>query len=205
LFFTFPLVLRHFYGVPPDRTGLYLLPFAVSNFLGPVLLGRFFDTIGRRPMIGGTYTIAAVLLALTGYLFLTHRLTPPTQTMLWAFVFFFASSAASSAYLTVSEIFPLELRGMVIALFFASGTLTGGTLAPSLFGYLVDTGSRRDVFFGNLLASALLLVTVLVVWLYGVKAERSSLESIATPLSAAGNDHEDDRPPRRNGRGAGPA
>jgi MFS family permease len=187
LFFTFPLVLTNFYGVPADHTGLYLLPFALNNFLGPVLLGRFFDTIGRRPMIGGTYTIAAVLLALTGALFLAGRLTPITQTVLWAAVFFFASSAASSAYLTVSEIFPLELRGLVIALFFATGTLIGGTLAPWLFGHLIDSGSRRELFFGDLFASTLLLVTVRVVWRYGVKAERSSLEEIAAPLSIAGD------------------
>jgi MFS family permease len=185
VFFTFPLVLRHFYAVPADRTGLYLLPFALSNFLGPVLLGRFFDTVGRRPMIAGTYTISALLLALSGYLFAAGHLTPTTQTLLWALVFFFASSAASSAYLTVSEIFPVELRGMVIALFFAAGTLIGGTVAPSLFGSLVDTGSRHDLFYGYLLASGLLLVTVVVVWFFGVKAERSSLEEIARPLSAA--------------------
>ncbi len=185
VFFTFPLVLRNFYGVPADRTGLYLLPFALSNFLGPVLLGRFFDTVGRRPMIAGTYTISAVLLAVTGYLFMKGHLTPATQTALWALVFFFASSAASSAYLTVSEIFPVELRGMVIALFFAVGTLIGGTVAPWLFGHLVDSGSRRELFYGNLLAAGLLLATVLVVRLYGVKAERSSLEEVARPLSAA--------------------
>ncbi len=185
VFFTFPLVLGHFYGVPADRTGLYLLPFALSNFLGPLILGRFFDTVGRRPMIAGTYTVAAVLLAVSGYLFAAGHLTPTTQTLLWALVFFFASSAASSAYLTVSEIFPVELRGMVIALFFAAGTLIGGTVAPSLFGHLVNTGSRRDMFWGYLLASGLLLATVFVVWLYGVKAERSSLEEIARPLSAA--------------------
>ncbi len=193
LFFTFPLVLRHFYGVPADRTGLYLLPFALSNFLGPVLLGRFFDTVGRRPMIGGTYTISAGLLALTGSLFLANWLTPTTQTLLWALVFFFASPAASSAYLTVSEIFPVELRGLVIALFFATGTLIGGTLAPWFFGHLIDSGSRRALFTGDLLAAALLLGTVLVVWLYGVKAERSSLEAIAAPLSAARDEGEDSR------------
>jgi MFS family permease len=185
VFFTFPLVLRNFYKVPADHTGLYLLPFALSNFLGPLLLGRFFDTVGRRPMIGGTYTVAAVLLALAGWLFAAGHLTPTTQTLLWAVVFFFASSAASSAYLTVSEIFPVELRGMVIALFFAIGTLIGGTVAPSFFGHLVDTGSRRDLFFGYILASGLLLATVLVVWLFGVNAERSSLEEVARPLSAA--------------------
>jgi MFS family permease len=184
VYFTFPLVLRHFYDVPADRTGLYLLPFALSNFLGPVILGRFFDTVGRRPMIAGTYTVSAVLLAVSGYLFAAGQLTSTTQTMLWAVVFFFASSAASSAYLTVSEIFPVELRGMVIALFFALGTLIGGTVAPSFFGRLVDTGSRRDLFYGNLVACGLLLATVVVVWFFGVKAERSSLEEVARPLSA---------------------
>jgi MFS family permease len=191
LYFTFPLVLRNFYDVRPDQTGLYLLPFAFSNFLGPLLLGRFFDTVGRRPMIGCTYTISAILLALTGYLFVTDRLTPTSQTILWACVFFFASSAASSAYLTVSEIFPIELRGMVIALFFAVGTLVGGTLAPWLFGHLIDSGLRSHLFYGNLFASALLLLTVLVVWRYGVKAERSSLEEIATPLSATNDEARD--------------
>jgi MFS family permease len=190
VFFTFPLVLEDFYKLPVDRIGLYLLPFALSNFLGPVLLGRFFDTVGRRPMIAATYTISAVLLALTGYLFKQGHLTPATQTLLWAVVFFFASSAASSAYLTVSEIFPVELRGMVIALFFAVGTLVGGTVAPSLFGHLVDTESRPALFYGNLLASGLLLATVVVVWLYGVDAEGSSLEDVARPLSAAGEAEE---------------
>ena len=184
VFFTFPLVLRNFYGVSADRTALYILPFALSNFLGPVLLGRFFDTIGRRPMIVATYTISAILLAVSGYLFQAEMLSPATQTILWALVFFFASSAASSAYLTVSEIFPVELRGMVIALFFAAGTLVGGTVAPGLFGRLIDTGSRTNVFYGNLLASALLLLTVVVVAFFGVKAERASLEEIAEPLSA---------------------
>jgi len=188
VFFTFPLVLTNFFDVHPDRVGLYLVPFALSNFLGPVTLGRFFDTVGRKPMIMGTYTVAAVLLALTGWLFAADALTPVTQTALWALVFFFASSAASSAYLTVSEIFPVELRGMVIALFFASGTLVGGTVAPWLFGSLVDVGreagSRAYLFYGNLFASALLLATVGVVAVFGVKAEGASLESIARPLSA---------------------
>src|SRR5205823_6568555 len=141
----------------------------------------------------GTYTMSAVLLVLTGYLFATDQLTPTTQTVLWALVFFFASSAASSAYLTVSEIFPVELRGMVIALFFATGTLVGGTLAPWLFGSLIDSGARRALFYGDLLASVLLLATVFVVWLYGVKAERSSLEEIATPLSATEDGDEAER------------
>jgi MFS family permease len=183
LFFTFPLVLRNIFNVPVDRTGIYLLPFALGNFLGPLLLGRFFDSIGRKPMIAGTYAISALLLALTGGLFVAGLLTPITQTALWAIVFFFASSAASAAYLTVSEIFPLELRGMVIALFFAAGTLIGGTVAPWLFGRLIDTGKPIDLFYGYLFAVILLLSTVIVVVFYGVKAERSSLEEIAAPLS----------------------
>jgi MFS family permease len=184
VFFTFPLVLTNFFGILPDRTGYYLLPFALSNFLGPLLLGRFFDTVGRKPMIAGTYTVSAILLAITGYLFAAGHLTPTTQTVLWAFIFFFASSAASAAYLTVSEIFPVELRGMVIALFFAVGTLLGGTLAPWLFGSLIDTGSRAYLYYGYLFASVLLLATVGVVAVFGVKAERTSLEEIAEPLSA---------------------
>ncbi len=188
VFFTFPLVLRKFYGVHPDRAGLYLLPFALSNFMGPLLLGRFFDTVGRKPMIGSTYTVSAVLLSLTGYLFAAGQLTATSQTVLWAAIFFFASSAASSAYLTVSEIFPVELRGMVIALFFACGTLIGGTLAPWLFGAIVDSGQPRYLFYGDLFGAVLLLATVGVVAVFGVKAERSSLEDIAQPLSAVQED-----------------
>jgi MFS family permease len=185
LFFTFPLVLKNFYSVSADRTGLYLLPFTLSNFIGPLVLGRFFDTVGRKPMIMGTYAISALLLGIMGLLFAANVLTPVTQTLFWAIVFFFASSAASSAYLTVSEIFPLELRGMVIALFFAVGTLIGGTLAPWLFGSLIDSGFRSYLMYGYLFASALLLVTVAIVALFGVKAERTSLEEIARPLSFA--------------------
>jgi MFS family permease len=188
VFFTFPLVLRNFYNVRASHTPLYILPFALSNFLGPVLLGRLFDTIGRRPMIAATYSIAGVLLAATGYLFREDMLSPTTQTLLWALAFFFASSAASSAYLTVSEIFPIELRGMVIALFFATGTLIGGTVAPGLFGRLIQSGSRTNVFYADLLASGLLLMSVVVVAFFGVNAERTSLEEIASPLSAAQDD-----------------
>lgn len=148
------------------------------------MLGRFFDTVGRKPMIMGTYAVSAVLLGATGALFAANLLTPASQTLLWAISFFFASSAASSAYLTVSEIFALELRGMVIALFFALGTLIGGTLAPWLFGSLIDGGSRTYLMCGDLFASGLLLATAGVVFVFGVKAERSSLEEIAQPLSA---------------------
>jgi MFS family permease len=184
--FAFALILVKFYGVPEQRVGLYLLPFALGNFLGPLLLGRLFDTVGRKPMIIGTYAISAVLLVVSGLLFERGVLSARGQTLFWGLIFFFASAAASSAYLTVSEIFPLELRGMAIALFYSAGTALGGPLASWLFGYLIDRGHRVYVFCGDLLAAAVLLATVVVVALFGVKAERTSLEDIAEPLSAVG-------------------
>ncbi|WP_435007090.1 MFS transporter [Tundrisphaera lichenicola] len=183
VFFTYALVLVRFYDVPSAETGLYLLPFALGNFLGPVLLGHFFDTVGRKPMIAGTYTISAILLAATGWLFTQDLLTATTQTLLWSVIFFFASAASSSAYLTVSEVFPLEMRGLAIALFFAVGTTIGGSAAPALFGYLIGTNDRFNLFYGYLLASALLAIAVIATILFGVKAEGASLESVADPLS----------------------
>jgi MFS family permease len=177
------MILFKFYNVPADRTGLFLVPFALGNFLGPVLLGPLFDSVGRKPMIAGTYAISAVLLAITGWLFAHEFLTATTQTILWTVIFFFASAASSSAYLTVSEIFPLELRGIAIALFYAIGTSVGGIAAPWMFGRLIQTGSRFAVFYGFLFASALLLVAVVITLLFGVKAERASLEQVAEPLA----------------------
>ncbi len=183
IFFTYALVLTNFYGVPSDRTGLYLLPFAVGNFLGPVLLGHFFDSVGRKPMIAATYSISAVLLAATGWMFAHEMLTATTQTMLWTVIFFFASAASSSAYLTVSEVFPVEMRGMAIALFFALGTTIGGTAAPALFGHLIESKSRFNLYHGYLFAAGLLALAVVVTLIFGVKAEGASLESVADPLS----------------------
>ena len=185
IFFTYALVLTKFYGVEADRTGLYLLPFAVGNFLGPVLLGHLFDTVGRKPMIAATYSISAVLLAITGWLFAQGHLSATTQTILWSVIFFFASAASSSAYLTVSEVFPLEMRGMAIALFYAIGTAVGGTTAPYAFGKLIESGSRMNLFYGYLFASGLLAMAVVVTLIFGVKAEGASLESVAEPLSKA--------------------
>ncbi len=182
--FTYALVLIHFYNVPADRTGLYLFPFAAGSFLGPIVLGHFFDTIGRRPMIAGTYAISALLLTLSGWLFVQDVLTATTQTALWTVIFFFASAAASSAYLTVSEVFPLELRGMAIALFYAIGTTIGGTMAPWIFTSLIATGSRMNLFYGYLGAAGLLMLAVVTTLAFGVKAEGASLESIAAPLSS---------------------
>jgi len=184
IFFTFALVLSDFYGIPADQVGWYILPFAAGNFLGPLVLGRLFDTLGRRPMIALTYGVSGVLLALSGYLFLIGALSARTQTMAWMVIFFCASPAASAAYLTVSENFPLEVRALAIALFYAIGTGVGGVAGPILFGALVDTGSRGSVFAGYLFGAALMLMAAAVGWRYAVAAERRSLESVAQPLAS---------------------
>lgn len=184
VFFTYALILTRFYNVPAGRTGLYLLPFAAGNFFGPLLLGRFFDTIGRRPMISSTYAISAALLALTGWLFARGDLSANTQTIAWTVIFFFASAAASAGYLTVSEIFPLEIRALAIAFFYALGTAFGGIVAPWFFGTLIGSGSATNVFYGYLIAAALMLGAAFVEVGWGVKAERASLESLAEPLSS---------------------
>jgi MFS family permease len=185
IFFTYALVLTDFYGIRADHVGWYLLPFAAGNFLGPVLLGRLFDTIGRRTMIAVTYAVSGLLLAGVGYLFALGVLSATGQTIAWMVIFFFASTAASSAYLTVSETFPLEVRALAIAFFYAIGTGIGGVAGPWLFGVLIDTGSRWSVFGGYLFGSVLMLVAALVGALFAVAAERKSLESISRPLAAA--------------------
>jgi MFS family permease len=183
IFFTFALVLTDFFGIPSNQVGWYILPFAAGNFLGPLLLGRLFDTLGRRMMITVTYGVSGVLLALSGYMFSIGVLTAQTQTIAWMVIFFFASPAASAAYLTVSETFPLEVRALAIALFYAIGTGIGGVAGPALFGALVDTGSRNSVFAGYLFGAALMIVAAAVAWKYAVAAERKSLESVARPLA----------------------
>jgi MFS family permease len=180
VFFTYPLVLARFHGVPAGRVGLYLIPFAIGNLLGPIVLGPLFDTIGRRPMIVATYGLSALLLAATGFATAHGWLTAVTQTLAWCVVFFVASAAASSAYLTVSELFPVELRGMAIAVFYSAGTGAGGVLAPLLFGALVQSGSPARVALGYYAGGVLMLAAAVVgAWL-GVVAERKSLEEIAT-------------------------
>lgn len=184
VFFTYALILTRFYNVRPDKTGIYLLPFAIGNFLGPLLLGRFFDTIGRRQMISGTYAISAALLVFTGWAFSAGHLSSMSQTALWTVIFFFASAAASSAYLTVSEIFPLEIRALAIAFFYSLGTAAGGIAAPWLFGSLIGSGSREKIFLGYLAAAILMFAAAVVEVVWGVKAERVNLEHLASPLSA---------------------
>jgi MFS family permease len=185
IFFTYALVLTDFYGIAADHVGWYLLPFALGNFLGPALLGRLFDTVGRRPMIAATYAISGILLAGAGYLFAIGALSATGQTIAWMVIFFFASAAASSSYLTVSEIFPLEVRALAIAFFYAIGTGIGGVAGPWLFGALIDTGSRWSLFVGYLVGSVLMLAAALIAARFGVAAERKSLESVSRPLAAA--------------------
>ena len=183
IFFNFALVLTDFYGIGADQVGWYILPFAAGNFLGPLLLGRLFDTLGRRTMIVFTYGTSGLLLALSGYLFSIGALSAQGQTIAWMVIFFFASPAASAAYLTVSETFPLEVRALAIAVFYAIGTGIGGVAGPALFGALIDTGSRASVFAGYLLGSALMIAAASVAWRYAIAAERKSLEQVARPLA----------------------
>lgn len=183
IFFTYGLVLARFYAVPDAAVGHYLLPFAAGNVLGPFVLGKYFDTVGRRPMIALTYAASGVLLAVTAALFQADLLTATTQTLAWSVVFFFASAAASSAYLTVSEIFPLELRAVAIALFFALGTLLGGVAAPALFGWIVGQGAREALTLGYVCAALLMVGAAWVALRLGVAAEGRGLEEVAPPLS----------------------
>ena len=183
IFFTFALVLTDFYNIAADQVGWYILPFAAGNFLGPLVLGRLFDTLGRRAMITFTYGVSGVLLAVSGYLFAIGELSAESQTAAWMLIFFCASPAASSAYLTVSETFPLEVRALAIAIFYAVGTGIGGVAGPALFGALVDTGSRGSVFAGYLLGAGLMVAASAIAWRYCIAAERRTLESVARPLA----------------------
>jgi MFS family permease len=183
IFFTYSLVLGRFYAVPPQAVGWYLLPFALSNFLGPLFLGRYFDTWGRRQMISTTYALSGLLLGLTAALFAAGMLSAATQTLAWTLVFFFASAAASSAYLVVSESFPVEVRALCIALFFALGTGIGGIGAPWLFGVLIGSGEPAAIAWGYALGAVLMLAAAAVAFKLGVAAECQPLEQVARPLS----------------------
>jgi MFS family permease len=186
VFFTFGLVLTTFFKVADESVGLYILPFAVGNFLGPLLLGPLFDSIGRRAMIAGSYVISGVLLIATGWMFSQEIVftSAISLTIAWSVIFFFASAGASAGYLTVSEIFPLEIRANAIAFFFAIGTGFGGIIGPVLFGALVASGQKTDVFFGYVIGAAAMILAGLLEVFLGVDAEGKPLEEVAEPLSA---------------------
>ncbi len=184
IFFTYTLVLGNFYGVDSSQAPLFLIAFAVGNLTGPLTIGHLFDTIGRKKMIAGTYILSGALLAITAFLFQADVLTAVTQTIAWCVIFYFASAGASAAYLTVSEIFPQEVRAKAIAVFFAIAQCFGA-LGPVIYGALIGEGeSRGPLFYGYLLGAGVMIVGGLVAAFLGVSAEGKSLEDVATPLAA---------------------
>ena len=185
ILFTYALMLGTFYHVPSQKAGWFILPFALGNFAGPLCLGRLFDVVGRRTMISFTYGISGVLMAAVGWMFVQGWLDAVQQTVAWTVIFFFASAAAASAYLTVGETFPLEVRAVAISVFFALGTGLGGMVGPVLFGSLIESGSRMDLFYGYSLGAVAMLGAALTQWVLGVEAAGQSLETVAPPLAAA--------------------
>ena len=184
IFFTYALVLNRFYGVSGANAPIYLIAFAVGNLLGPLLLGRLFDTLGRKQMIGGTYILSGGLLAMSAYLFHLGVLTATTQTLAWCVIFFFASAGASAGYLTISEIFPLEVRARAISIIYAVAQLVGA-IGPVLYGALIGTGSDPTrLFVGYLVGAGIMVAGGLVELVLGVRAERQPLETVMRPLSA---------------------
>ncbi|MCS6712102.1 MFS transporter [Brachybacterium sp. EF45031] len=182
IFFTYSLVLQNFYDLGADEAALYFFPFAIGNLLGPILLGPLFDTVGRRKMIALCYGVSGVVLGVSAFLFVAEMLNPLTHTIFWCVSFFFASAGASAGYLTVSEIFPQEVRGQAISYFFSIAQITG-SLGPLLFGVLIgDASSRTPMMWGYLLATGVMLIGATVAVIWGVDAERKSLEEIAPPL-----------------------
>lgn len=184
IFFTYGLVLTKFYRVSASDIGWFILPFAAGNFLGPLVLGPLFDSIGRKPMIAATYAVSGASVILLGFLFRAGLLDAAQQTLGWSFIFFFASAGASAAYLTVGESFPLEMRALAIALFYAFGTALGGIAGPAVFGVLIQTGTRGAILEGYVFGGVLMLSAAVVELILGVSAERRPLEEVAVPLSS---------------------
>jgi MFS family permease len=182
--FGFGALLSKFFGVPTADAPYYLVAFAAGNLIGPLVLARLFDTVGRKPMIAGTYILSGALLLVTSFLFKGHHLSAGTLTACWAVVFFFASAGVSAAYLTVSEIFPMETRALAIAVFYALGTGIGGIIGPLVFTPAINSGSYGEVFRAMGLGAILMILGGLIEIAFGVKAERRRLEGIAKPLTA---------------------
>jgi MFS family permease len=190
IFFTYGLVLQFFFHVPPGRTPYYFMAFAAGNLLGPLTIGRLFDTIGRRKMIAGTYLVSGILLIITAQLFKAGALNAVTQTLCWSVIFFFASAGASAGYLTVSEIFPLEVRAKAIAVFFAIAQVFG-SLGSHLYGHLIGTGKDpNSLYWGYMLGAGAMILGGVVAAFLAVDAEGKSLEDIAKPLSVIGGSAE---------------
>jgi MFS family permease len=185
VFFTYGLVLVRFFDVKSERVSLYILPLAVGNFMGPLFLGRFFDSIGRKKMIAATYGVSGLLLIGSALMFKDSHVGAIGQDIWFTAIFFVASSAASSAYLTVSEVFPLEIRAFAISIFYGIGTLAGGVGAPLLFAHLISSGNRSQLFWGYILGAVLMLLGAATELALGINAERQSLESISTPLQVS--------------------
>jgi MFS family permease len=186
IFFTQALVLTTFFKVSASLVPLYIIPLAIGNLVGPWLLGRFFDTVGRKAMIAGTYIVSGLLLVGVGIMFKNGSIDATQMTIGWMVIFFFASAGASSAYLTAGELFPMETRAMAIAFIYAIGTLVGGAFAPYFFGLLIQSGTRTNVFYGYLVGAALMIVGGLAEIVLGVAAEGKSLEDVAAPLTLIG-------------------
>jgi MFS family permease len=186
IFFTYTLVLAKFYGIDSTAAPVFLIAFAVGNLAGPLTIGHLFDTIGRKKMIAGTYVLSGLLLAITAFLFNAGVLNAVTQTIAWCVIFYFASAGASAAYLTVSEIFPLEVRSKAIAVFFAIAQCFGA-IAPAIYGALIGDGSQPiKLFFGYILGAVIMIAGGVVAFFLAVDAEGKSLEDIASPLSSRG-------------------
>jgi MFS family permease len=185
ILFGFGNLLSMFFHTPSGNVPYYLAVFAAGNFAGALILSPLFDTVGRKPMIAGTYLLSGALLIVTGFLFKGHHLNATTFTACCCVVFFFASAGASAAYLTVSEIFPLETRALCIAVFYAIGTGIGGVIGPQIFSRLINTGSYENVFLALGLGAVMMILGGLAELVFGVKAERESLESVAKPLTVA--------------------
>lgn len=183
IFFTYAIVLTKFYGVSATMVPFYGIAFAVGNLMGPLLLGRLFDTLGRKVMIAGTYLLSGFLLIVSAWLFDAGYLNAMTQTIAWVIIFFFASAGASAGYLTVSEIFPIEIRAEAIAVFFAIAQIAGA-IGPLLYGTLIGNGSSHTgLFIGYLLGGGIMILGGIIEMLFGIKAEQRSLESVAPPLT----------------------
>ena len=193
IFFTYALVLTNFFGLKTAQTSIYFFPVAVGNLLGPIILGRFFDTWGRRQMIFLTYLVSGLVLATSAFLFRADAISATVQVVFWCVSFFFASAGASSAYLTVSEIFPLELRSQAISYFFALAQIFGA-IAPTIYGAFIGDGSSREpLFWGYLLGSAVMILGGVVALVFGVDAARKGLEDITQPLSVLTKESEPSR------------